>query len=302
MNTAKHIAHLLKFHECVIIPEFGGFITNYKPAEFNKNTSTFIPPSKEVIFNFKINNNDGLLINHLVEVEHLEYHQAQQKILNFVDQLHERLNQGIKIKYPELGTFELDRNGSILFSESTKFDLIEAYGLEAFNYTFIQQSKNLTTFEARPAIRVLRNRGDILKIAASITLLFALSVFPVKNNEIKLQSSNLNPIQILNTKQPTLNSNKEFITKIETESAPSIKKIDASAPFILVGGSFLHLKNAEQLSNEITRSGEQPEIFRMENGYYRVIINSFLVKDEALTALSTYRTKHPNLKIWLSKR
>ena len=87
MNLATHISYLLKFHECVIIPEFGGFVSNYKPAQFDSIRNTFIPPGKEIIFNSKINKNDGLLINYLVDVEKIGYHQAQLIVLNFVDRL-----------------------------------------------------------------------------------------------------------------------------------------------------------------------------------------------------------------------
>ena len=97
MNFSKHISDLLKYHECVIIPEFGGFISNYKPAQYNRVKNTFSPPSKEVVFNAKINKNDGLFINHIVEVENVGYHQAEMAVLNFVDRTLRSLNNGEKV-------------------------------------------------------------------------------------------------------------------------------------------------------------------------------------------------------------
>ena len=69
MDISKHLSTLLKFHECVIIPDFGGFISNYIPSRFDPFRNVFLPPTKEIVFNSKINKNDGLLINHLVETE-----------------------------------------------------------------------------------------------------------------------------------------------------------------------------------------------------------------------------------------
>ena len=46
MNTEldKYISELLFDYDCVIVPQLGGFVTNYKPAYFDKGIAH--PPSK----------------------------------------------------------------------------------------------------------------------------------------------------------------------------------------------------------------------------------------------------------------
>ena len=39
-NISEYISELLYTHECVIIPEFGGFVGNRKSAELNKKTGS----------------------------------------------------------------------------------------------------------------------------------------------------------------------------------------------------------------------------------------------------------------------
>ena len=64
-----YISELLFLHDCVIIPEFGGFVGNNKSAVLNKNTNTIYPPSKDILFNKNLRKNDGLLINHIANSE-----------------------------------------------------------------------------------------------------------------------------------------------------------------------------------------------------------------------------------------
>ena len=62
MNLINHISELLYDHNCVIIPGFGGFITNYKSADFDHQNNVVLPARKVVAFNQSLVENDGLLI------------------------------------------------------------------------------------------------------------------------------------------------------------------------------------------------------------------------------------------------
>ncbi len=66
MEISQYIKELLILNDCVIIPEFGGFVANYKPATIENNQ--FFPPAKEIAFNNKLVSNDGLLIKHILHV------------------------------------------------------------------------------------------------------------------------------------------------------------------------------------------------------------------------------------------
>ncbi|MCX6268123.1 MAG: hypothetical protein NTW16_12315, partial [Bacteroidetes bacterium] len=61
MDIRNCIADLLSLHDCVIIPGFGGFIGNYSPARIDQVNHTFHPPTKELLFNVNLKQNDGLL-------------------------------------------------------------------------------------------------------------------------------------------------------------------------------------------------------------------------------------------------
>lgn len=61
------ITELLYDHECVIIPEFGAFITKECPATLDYVNHRLMPPSKELAFNGQLLADDGLLIGYVAE-------------------------------------------------------------------------------------------------------------------------------------------------------------------------------------------------------------------------------------------
>lgn len=302
MNLSRHISELLKYHECVIIPEFGGFISNYQPAKFNAARNTFSPPSKEVIFNTKIKKNDGLLVNHLVEVEHLGYHQAETTVMNFVDGLYRQLNHGDTVELEELGTFHFDRSGTLIFEAAGPFQLLQAYGLKEVQYPTLHESSSIGTFQPRPAVRAINTRKDAVRIAASIALLLALSLFPVRTEKVKMHSSTLNPIGVM-IEESAMPVNKTIVEAPAVEIKKEIVPVkETPAPYILVGGCFQFKSNAQQFENTLQAKGLHPEIVKLENGFYRVIVNSFNSKEKALDAMTAYRKNHSGSGVWVSTR
>ena len=79
-SVAHYISELLFLHDCVIVPEFGGFVGNKKSAQLNKTTGTLTPPSKQILFNTNLKINDGLLITHIVNKEGITQKIAKQNV------------------------------------------------------------------------------------------------------------------------------------------------------------------------------------------------------------------------------
>ena len=69
MNIEQYIVELLEFQDCVVIPEFGAFVSNYVSASRDEATDTFNPPTREVVFNANLYQNDGVLAQYLVQKE-----------------------------------------------------------------------------------------------------------------------------------------------------------------------------------------------------------------------------------------
>ena len=85
MTLAKYIGDLLYRYECVIVPKFGGFVTNEISAKVNHFTHTFYAPSKQITFNSHLQNSDGLLVNYVASAKSISYAKANEFIENEVD-------------------------------------------------------------------------------------------------------------------------------------------------------------------------------------------------------------------------
>ena len=53
-TISTYISELLFLHDCVIIPQFGGFVEIINQAVLNETTGIITPPSKEILFNLNL--------------------------------------------------------------------------------------------------------------------------------------------------------------------------------------------------------------------------------------------------------
>ena len=82
----KSITELLLDHECVIVPEFGAFISKETPAVLDYVNNRLTPPSKEVRFNGQLITDDGLLIGYVARQQGISMTAAAKQVHDFAMQ------------------------------------------------------------------------------------------------------------------------------------------------------------------------------------------------------------------------
>lgn len=102
---ARHINHLLKSHQCVVIPSFGAFVINYQPAHLKG--SVFFPPTSIITFNSDIKHDDGLLVNSVCRAEGIAYNAAYNKVMDDVKAIERQLNTDGEIAFPNIGRIQI---------------------------------------------------------------------------------------------------------------------------------------------------------------------------------------------------
>ncbi len=228
----KHINDLLFEHDCVIVPEFGGFVANYASAKIHPVQHTFIPPSKNIVFNKNLKINDGLLANHIVIAENTNYVEAIKYISNFVEYTNEQLKKGAKVKIDEVGTLFLDVERNVNFQPSSTNYLLQSFGLPAFQSPAIKRdniSKRIEKeFKDRVAVAPAKKKVNgkrIVTLAIATPLVFALLWIPLKTDLLKnINYSSLNPFASKEIKnEPVKEKPKQIVV------APIIKKDTAVA-------------------------------------------------------------------------
>lgn len=140
-----YISDLLLLHDCVIIPDFGGFICNYKNATIDEVSGMIYPPSKEIIFNRNLKHNDGLLTNWVASKEGIDYDKAAKQVEFFTEDLKIKLNQHQKIVFDNIGSFHTDRRFNIIFETNDNNFLADTWGMEAIEAPQIRVEKKKST-------------------------------------------------------------------------------------------------------------------------------------------------------------
>jgi cell division septation protein DedD len=141
MRLEEHISQLLFQHDCVIVPNFGAFISNPANVAFDEATNTFIPPKKDLSFNSTLTKNDGVLVNKIVIDEYKSFNDAQTFINEQVYFWQEHLRGGKILTLKNIGTLQFNEIGKIDFKpENEQNYFIASYGLSNLQANYILDS------------------------------------------------------------------------------------------------------------------------------------------------------------------
>ena len=124
------VSSLLLRHSCVIIPNFGGFVAKTISAKLDLDRGLFLAPSKQLLFNKNLLNNDGLLISEYASLNAIEYSKSQSEIEEFVLDLKSKLNSKQSVHIERVGKLSYDLEGNLVFEQDRYFNLLlSSYGL-----------------------------------------------------------------------------------------------------------------------------------------------------------------------------
>ncbi len=132
MDISRHISKLLFTHDCVIVPGFGGFVSNYQSTRVNKLQHQFHPPCKHILFNPALIINDGLLANEMAAGEAISYEESLRELAAISRDTLRALEQSKPVIFNNIGTFALDGEGTIQFTQDHTINYLkDVYGMTA---------------------------------------------------------------------------------------------------------------------------------------------------------------------------
>jgi nucleoid DNA-binding protein len=132
MTTVQnHIKELLFEQDCVVIPDFGGFVTNFDCAKINSPKRFITPPQKWLAFNALLKNDDGLLSNYIAKEENISVSQANVKVKAFVEDTRRYLRFDHTYSIEGLGIFSQNEEDKIQFQPKfTNNFYSDSFGME----------------------------------------------------------------------------------------------------------------------------------------------------------------------------
>lgn len=119
------IESLLYEHDCIIIPNFGGFVVNLKDFEFNAKEEIIYPRKRWVAFNERLCSDDGILATAWAKKEGISHKIAFDQINQFSKSLKDALKLEQSIVLDRIGTLSLTAESKISFvpEQDQNFDL-----------------------------------------------------------------------------------------------------------------------------------------------------------------------------------
>jgi cell division septation protein DedD len=312
MEFTNYISDLLYRYECIIIPEFGAFLTQRYSAEIDEGKGVFLPPRKVISFNEQLKQNDGLLANHIVAVDHTSYEVAVEKIASYVTTVKSKLVEGETVLFLKLGYFSLCNEGKLQFSPlmDTNY-LMSSFGLQPTYKTPVLREvykKEVEVLEDKTQITLIpetraKSKHSYLKYAAIAVVALGLSAVLGKGYNTKMED-----VTSHNEKVPSEIDRQAYqkasffeVSPIEVPEVTFNVTVEKKniGKYHIIAGAFRFEENADNKVTQLKEDGfSARSIGQNKYGLHQVVYTSVIDKAEAISTLKTIKKIH-NSNAWL---
>lgn len=339
MRIDQDLHELLFCHDCVIVPEWGGFLTQYRGARLDANRNLVHPPGKDLSFNRHLVRNDGLLADRIARREGLDFTAASARVGSAVAEWRAALDRNGRLEVPRIGVFYRDQENNLQFDPDKGVNFLkDAYGLRPVVAKPVPVVRSLPVNEPE-SIQTKRAPVGLLA-AASLALLLATSVTwfvasggmkdarwsgldpfhtPERTYTAAIGMERLLPIGSFTVPEglvgvhtlPVAPNDAVSVTvdmggsmAVPDSTAVAARTVVTTRPkarYHIVGGCFAQEENADRLFAQLRAAGYDAVRLPAYRGLHPVAYGSYVRKQDALDALSAVRAETTNAA-WLLVR
>jgi cell division septation protein DedD len=300
MMLEQVITDLIVKHACVVVPDFGGFISQRMPASLDFKSGKLLPPSKSILFNRQLIISDGLLIGAYANKQAVSYDEATQEIKQRVSEWKKDLSLGNRVSIEHIGFLYLDNTGQICF-EQDKFVnlLLSSYGLmnlsvtsaktessqevkaiEFIDFNAVSETTNLENKEQSEPTVLAINFSKTKKLhwtryvaaAALLPVVFYSFWIPVKTNFLQSGIISIHDFNPFNKHH----SDELVLSKIEKKNIKQVK-----------------LNNVEKLIEQV--QVEQAYSYEVDGNNYKTILVNTKNQEKSVSSSTSVNTTTNNL-------
>ena len=157
----RHIEILLLDNDCVIVPDFGGFVAHHVSARYSEEDNVFLPPQRTLGFNPQLRINDSLLVQSYIAAYDLSYPEALRRIEGEVEELKDTLDTMGIYTMDDIGTLKVNDEGNYTFEPCEAGVLSpELYGLGAVNVLSLRQVSDMRSLVVPSAVSESATSSD----------------------------------------------------------------------------------------------------------------------------------------------
>ncbi len=299
MNLEHYLSQLLYRYSCVVVPGFGGFLTEIKSAELNNNTNMLTPPRKLVFFNANLQNNDGLIANHIAISDKITYENSVRFIALEVANWNSIIENTGFLKIKNIGDFSLNSDSKLVFVPSDDLNyLTTSFGMNTFVSPLVKREIEKKVFKFNheleeqivPIIKIEKVEelqeevivsghkvgfSSYLKYAAVLFVCAGIAgSFGYKMYQNKLTNNQL--LVEIEVQKKVENKIQEATFFISNPLAEVNSKVTPVLNYHVVAGAFKKQKNAEKEYNKLVSKGFEAKILSENKfGLIPVLYGSF---------------------------
>lgn len=307
MMIEKHISALLYRYQCVTVPGFGAFITETVSARYNETSNTFAPPKKTILFNSLLQQNDGLLANHIALEEQISFNEAVVLIQDQISLWKANLNGKEIVYLKNIGELSLNSEQKIQFEPvgSTNY-LTSSFGLTAVMATALTREQQATEVKVIELATSTKNKPRLqwMRYAAAVVAAVGLysSVSTYQEYEVYQQKKLAVEKDVQNQIEQKLQQATFVIEapKVIKEKIAEVTQQQSTKSFHIVAGAFKTEAKAQILTDELKAKGyaNAKYLSKSKHNMRQVVYNSYATQEEAQADLRQIHEK-VNKDAWI---
>ncbi len=325
IELERHIEILLLSNDCVIIPDFGGFMAHYVNARYDETEYIFLPPQRTIGFNPQLTLNDSLLAQSYIEAYDISYPEALQRIENEVRDLRQYIEDKGSYEFFDLGTIYLNDCGKYEFEPCEAGILTpELYGLNSFVMKPFERLSNVQHSdiqnERNEALGDVDNKEHVIRlstlrniaVACIAVVAFFFITSPIGNSEMKVNEARINTDMLTrifphckNIESPVTKIKKiDTCTTKEKPTLPNVKtsiKIEDSSFYTIVLCSRVSINNAKLFVNQLHTKGLTNACVWPHGRYIRVITGQYTTEKTAVEEAKLIQQDYGISDCWITK-
>lgn len=310
MKIEQYISQLLYRYQCVTVPGFGAFLTEFQSAQLDESSHSFYPPKKMVSFNPFIKNNDGLLANHLAEAEKISYEVAVNAIQNEVSHWKTRMQEVGSFSIKNIGDFSLNSERNIVFVPVDQINYLkESFGLNSFVSPAVKREVQREVYkeeveqleEVAPIIFTPEKKRNYSLLKYAAVFLLAAGVAGTVGYKLYENKIAEETLLVQTNVQKQVNQKIQEATFYISTPLPSVTLTVPSEklPYHVVAGAFRVESNAERAYQTLLKLGfKAKRLAPNKHGLFPVLYGSYPSYSEAHQAMKDIQ-KLDNKDAWL---
>ena len=309
IELERHIEILLLSNDCVIVPDFGGFMAHHVDARYDGRDNMFLPPLRTIGFNPQLTMNDSLLALSYVEAYDISYPDALSRIAEDVREIRAELDINGKYELTDIGTLYLNSQGTYTFKPCEAGLLTpNYYGLDGFVMQPLAElgasASNEETAEEEESSEFVQIRKSWLRnaVAACIALIafFTLST-PLDTPQVQKSKVDIsmlnrlmpkemvkdNSIKALEAVASEVEKKTEIAGNAERTDKAEIEKQEIAKPhYCIVLASRVTKRNAATYTESLQAKGFKETRVLITSNNVKVVYGSYETEQQAYTALN----------------